>query len=310
METINIMAKYFSLPFWNEVLEHIMDWLLRELPSIVILLLCVIFGLRIINLSLKKISGLILKRAIKQTEVDEAEAEKRINTLRDIIWGISKMAIWSLFSMIMLKKVGVDIGPIIAGAGIIGLAVGFGAQELVRDFIAGFFMLLEDQVRTGDVAIINGTTGLVEKIELRTITLRDFDGIIHIFQNGKIDSLSNMTKEWSAIKFDIGVAYKEDVDHVMKVMKEVGDELYRDPVWGVDILEPIEILGLNSFDDSAVVIRARIKTKPIRQWEVGRQYRRRIKIEFDRQNIEIPFPHQTIYWGEKITSLKVETKNS
>ncbi|HYX07835.1 MAG TPA: mechanosensitive ion channel family protein, partial [Bacteroidales bacterium] len=190
-------------------------------------------------------------------------------------------------------------------AGILGLAVGFGAQELVRDFISGFFILLENQIRAGDVAIINGTGGLVEKIELRTTSLRDFSGTVHVFQNGKINSLSNMTKEWSAIVFDMGVAYKEDVDHVMKVMKEVGDEMKSSEEYGPNILEPIEIFGVDQFADSAVVIKARLKTKPIQQWTIGREYRRRLKIAFDREGIEIPFPHTTLYWGEEIKPLQV-----
>jgi len=208
--------------------------------------------------------------------------------------------------MIILQKFGVNIGPILAGAGIAGVAIGFGSQELVRDFISGFFILLENQIREGDVAILNGTGGLVEKIELRTITLRDFSGVIHIFQNGKINSISNMTKEWSAMVFDIGVAYKEDVETVMAVMREVGEDLQKDENLKNDILEPIEIFGLDQFGDSALIIKARIKTKPIQQWTIGREYRKRLKKAFDERNIEIPFPHTTIYWGDEIKPLKME----
>jgi small conductance mechanosensitive channel len=211
--------------------------------------------------------------------------------------------------MILLKKFGVDIGPILAGAGIIGLAVGFGAQELVRDFISGFFILLENQIRVGDVAIINGTGGLVEKIELRTTTLRDFSGTTHIFQNGKINTISNMTKEWSAVVFDIGVAYKEDTDQVTEIMKQVGNELANDPDFKDLIINPLEIFGVDKFADSAVIIKARLKTKPLQQWGVGREYRRRLKKAFDKNDIEIPFPHTTVYWGEKINPLKLDIEN-
>jgi small conductance mechanosensitive channel len=207
--------------------------------------------------------------------------------------------------MIFLKKINIDIAPILAGAGIIGLAVGFGAQELVRDFISGFFILLENQIRTGDVAIINGTGGLVEKIELRTITLRDLSGVVHIFQNGKINSVSNMTKDWSAMVFDIGVAYKEDLNKVMKLMKQVANGMMDDKDFKDNIIEPMEIFGLDSFGDSALVVKGRIKTKPIQQWTIGREYRKRLKEIFDEHNIEIPFPHQTIYWGEEIEPLKL-----
>ena len=183
----------------------------------------------------------------------------------------------------------------------------FGAQELVRDFISGFFMLIENQVRKGDVAIVNGTGGLVEQVGLRTITLRDLSGVVHVFQNGKISSLSNMTKEWSAMVFDIGVAYKEDTDKVSEVMKQVSAEMMADEKYAQYILEPIEIFGVDEFGDSAVMIKGRLKTKPIQQWLIGREYRRRLKKAFDAQGIEIPFPHQTIYWGEQIKPLRINT---
>ncbi|MGC9353928.1 MAG: mechanosensitive ion channel family protein [Mariniphaga sp.] len=180
----------------------------------------------------------------------------------------------------------------------------------MRDFISGFFILLENQVRTGDVAVINGTGGLVEKIEMRTITLRDFSGVVHIFQNGKINTMSNMTKEWSAMVFDIGVAYKENLDTVMEIMRKVGDTMQNDEKFKTDILEPIEIFGLDQFGDNALVVKARIKTKPSQQWTIGREYRKRLKVAFDKRNIEIPFPHTTIYWGEEISPLKLDVSNS
>ncbi|MDZ7795868.1 MAG: mechanosensitive ion channel family protein [Candidatus Marinimicrobia bacterium] len=231
---------------------------------------------------------------------------KRIDTLMNILKAITKIVLWAVFLMIFLEKFGLNIGPIIASAGIIGLAVGFGAQELVRDFISGFFIILENQIRRGDVAIINGTGGLVEKIELRTVTLRDFSGNTHVFQNGKISTISNMTKDWSAMVFDIGVAYKEDVQKVMDIMKKTGDELQNDVDFKDKIIEPIEVFGLDKFADSAIVIKARLKTQPIMQWSVGREYRKRLKYEFDKQNIEIPFPHTTLYWGDKLKPLKLE----
>jgi len=221
-----------------------------------------------------------------------------------------KIIMIAIVAMILLQKIGVNIAPILASAGIIGLAVGFGAQELVRDFISGFFILLENQVRTGDIAIINGTSGMVEDIQLRTITLRDLSGVVHIFQNGKIDSLSNRTKVWSAAVFDIGVAYKEDVQQVMDIMNKTGEQLKLDPDFKDKIIEPIEILGLDQFADSAQVIKARIKTKPSMQWIVTREYNKRLKVAFDNENIEIPFPHTTIYWGEKIAPLHLDVENT
>jgi len=228
----------------------------------------------------------------------------------NIARGASNIVIWAIFLMILLSKFGVNIGPILASAGILGLALGFGAQELVRDFISGFFVLLENQIRSGDVAIINGTAGLVERIELRTTTLRDFSGVVHIFQNGKINSLSNMTKEWSAITVEIGVAYKENADHVMKVMKEVAEDLEQDEMFKDKIKEPTEIFGIDQFLDSAVLFKARIKSKPGEQWALAREYRKRIKAAFDDQNIEIPFPHTTVYWGQEIAPLQLHLDNA
>ena len=198
----------------------------------------------------------------------------------------------------LLKEAGFDIGPILAGAGIVGLAVGFGAQNLVRDVITGIFILLEDQVRVNDVAIINGTGGLVEQINLRTTVLRGLDGTVHVFPNGTITTLSNMTHGFSYYVFDIGVAYKEDTDHVAQVVKQIGDTMMEEDAFKSDILEPVEILGVDRFADSAVIVKARIKTAPIKQWTIGREMNRRIKKKFDELGIEIPFPHMSLYFGE------------
>jgi small conductance mechanosensitive channel len=300
------MKNLVSPEFWENLLEKALEWVIVELPSILLLLVAVLIALRILRLALNRLGKLILKRS--QSHEDK-EAEKRINTLMGIVRGITKVIIWAIFIMTVMKKIGIDIGPVLASAGIIGLAVGFGAQELVRDVISGFFMLLENQIRTGDVAVINGTGGLVEKIEMRTITLRDLSGVVHVYQNGKINTLSNMTKEWSAMTFDVGVAYKENVDEVIKVMKEVGQELKNDPDFSSKILEDLEVFGLDQFGDSAIVIKARFKTKPIEQWSVGREYRRRLKYAFDKNNIEIPFPHTTLYWGEASDPFKLNLKN-
>jgi len=300
------MNKFFSEEFWITVTENIQKWVITELFGLVVMLVILLLTLRILSITFNRLKKTLIKTSERRSRADIDETEKRINTLVRILHGAIKIILWAIFILISLKKFGVDIRPILASAGIVGLAVGFGAQELVRDFISGFFILLENQIRVGDVAIINGTGGLVEKIELRTITLRNFSGDVHIFQNGKINSLANMTKEWSAMVFDIGVAYKEDVQNVMDIMKEVGDELYNDDEFRNLILEPIEIFGLDQFADSAVIIKARIKTKPIHQWTVGREYRKRLKNEFDNRGIEIPFPHRTVYWGENINPLKLD----
>ncbi len=300
------MKNLLNQEFWAKVMQSLRDWAITELPGLIVLILVVFIALRIFIFSLNKLKKKLVERNKKEEKAGHLEIEKRLNTLFGILEGAVKVVVFSIFIMILLKKFGVDIGPVLASAGILGLAIGFGAQELVRDFITGFFMLLENQVRVGDVAIVNGTGGLVEKIELRTITLRDFSGVVHVFQNGKINTLSNMTKEWSAMVFDVGVAYKEDVNQVIEIMKNTGEELANDPEFGQNIVEPIEVFGLDQFGDSALIIKARIKTKPIQQWTTGREYRKRLKYAFDAANIEIPFPHTTVYWGEEISPLKLK----
>lgn len=243
-----------------------------------------------------------LKKRLNEKGLSEPEAQvesaKRVETLIMLVRQGAIVVLWLIVGLVVLKEVGIEIGPILASAGIVGLAVGFGGQNLVRDVISGFFIILEDQIRVGDVAIINSTGGLVEEINFRTIMLRDLGGVAHIFPNGSINTLSNLTKEWSAYVFEIGVAYKENTDEVAAVLAEVGRELMQDEEFGPMILEEPEIFGVDKLDNSAVVIKGRFKTVPIKQWAVGREFLRRVKLAFDAKGIEIPFPHQTIYFGE------------
>ncbi|AFG38723.1 mechanosensitive ion channel family protein [Spirochaeta africana] len=289
------METVFQIEFWSDLLNQAADWAFSELPAILVILAFFLIVLRIVAGIFRKSQAVLLHKAEKSPAVDTVEAGKRITTLIGIARGVVKLLLWFVVILMLLQRFGVNIAPILASAGILGLAVGFGAQELVRDVISGFFMLLENQIRAGDVAIINGTGGVVEKIELRTTTLRDSAGVVHVFQNGKIGSLSNMTKEWSAIVLDIGVAYKENTSRVMNVMQQVGDELQADPDFAEKIIAPMEVMGVDAFDDSAIIIRGRIKTRPIMQWSVGREYRKRLKETFDREGIEIPFPHRTVF---------------
>ena len=290
------MNDFFTVEAYSKHFDAIRAWMVLELPMVIILIVGLFILLRIVKAAVSRLKSSLLKRASKIDSSDPIEAEKRINTLMNIIWAIVKMIILLTFGMIILQKFGVNVGPIIASAGILGLAVGFGAQQLVKDVISGFFILLENQIRTGDAAVINGTAGTVEVIQLRTTTLRDFSGTVHIFQNGKINMLSNKTKEWSAAVFDIGVAYKEDVHHVSEVMKNVGEAIMADAEFADKITTPMEIMGLDQFGDSAIVIKARIKTRPGMQWIVTREYNKRLKLAFDAANIEIPYPHRTLVW--------------
>ena len=275
-----------------------LDWIVSTGLSVLAVLVGAYIVTRFARAALGRLRKMIVAQAEKSGRaVDAGELSQRIETLGGLLQNIAFAAVWSIAGMIILKQMGIDIAPILAGAGVIGLAVGFGAQNLVRDVVSGFFIILENQVGVGDVAVVNGTGGLVESVGLRTIVLRDASGTVHVFPNGAISTLSNMTKDWSAMVFDIGVAYKEDTDNVAAVMMEVAEELKADEGYRDKILEPMEIMGVDSFGDSAVVIKARIKTKPIQQWGVGREYRRRLKKAFDAKGIEIPYPHMSLNWN-------------
>jgi len=247
--------------------------------------------------------------ATEKTETVSDAAGKRIRTLTGVLWTIGCGLLWFVVALVAFSQIGFNIGPILAGAGVAGLAVGFGAQSLVKDLVSGFFLILENQIRVGDVAVINGTGGLVESITFRTVVLRDNAAVVHVFPNGSINTLSNMTKDWSAYVIDLGVAYKEDTDRVVEILRRVGEEMRGEPKYGGVMLEPIEVLGVDAFADSAVMIKARLKTLPLQQWNVGREYRRRLKKALDAERVEIPFPHQTIYMGEASPAFRVEFEN-
>ena len=252
----------------------------------------------------------ILVRAGMPSETVPGAAMMRVRTLTSVLWTIAVGLIWFLAILTTLEQIGVNIGPILASAGVVGLAVGFGAQNLVKDLVSGFFLILENQVRVGDIAVINGTGGLVEAITFRTLVLRDQSAVVHVFPNGSINTLANMTKDWSAYVIDIGVAYKEDTDHVVDVMQRVADEMRAEPKYRSAMLEPIEIFGVDGFADSAVTIKARLKTLPLQQFTIGREYRRRLKKAFDAEGIEIPFPHRTLTMGQESPPFQVNVKSA
>lgn len=299
----NITDKYF----WTDLVHHFVNWVVTQVPAIILLILLLIGLLNLLKFVVRRLKKSATER-LARSKRDDSEGLKRINTIAEISNGVGRIFLWTIFILMLLEKFNINIAPILASAGIVGLAVGFGAQELVRDFISGFFMLLEDQIREGDVAIINGTGGTVEKIELRTTTLRDASGVVHIFQNGKINTLSNMTKEWSAMVVEIGVAYKEDTDHVNAVLKQVGDEMKNDKDFGPNIIA-IDYWGVDQFADSSVVLKVKLSTKAGQQWGISREFRRRVKKAFDAANIEIPFPHISLYTGSVTKPMPLQIEN-
>ncbi len=254
------------------------------------LIVAIAYGfLRLLRMAVNRLETLLV-RATAPRETTPGAAAMRIKTLMSVLWTITRGLLWFIVMLIVLGQIGVNIGPIIAGAGVVGLAVGFGAQHLVRDLVSGFFLLLENQIRVGDVAIINGTAGTVEAVTFRTVVLRDQAGAVHIFPNGSINTLANTTMDWSAYVIDVSVHYKEDTDRVTNIMRRVAEEMRAEPRYGEAMLEPIEIFGVDNFTDAAVVIKARFKTRPLQQQVVGREYRRRLKKAFDAEGINGPAP--------------------
>ena len=230
--------------------------------------------------------------------MDDRESAKRAETLGRVFRYLATVVVSLIAGMLVLAELGVSVAPILGAAGVVGLAVGFGAQSLVKDFFTGFFILLENQIRQGDVVKIGDHAGSVEVITLRYVQLRDYDGNVHYVPNGHISTVINMTRGFSNAVMDIGVAYRENVDEVMDVMRGVAAEMRADPDFQPKIMADLEMAGVDSWADSAVVIRCRFRTLPLEQWGVKREYLRRLKAAFDAHGIEIPYPHMTVYAGQ------------
>jgi small conductance mechanosensitive channel len=221
--------------------------------------------------------------------------EARARALLGLVRSMGLVVIVILVTFMVLGAIGVDVGPLLAGAGVVGLAISFGAQSLVKDIISGLFILFENQFGVGDVIRLDANvSGAVERMTLRVVVLRDTHGVVHVVPNGEIKRVSNLTRTWSRAVIDLGVGYGEDVDRVTAVLLEIGRELAEDGDWGPLLLEPITVPGVEAFADSAVVIRILAKTLPLKQWDVARELRRRIKRRFDAEGIELPFPQRTV----------------
>ena len=232
---------------------------------------------------------------------NDPEDHKRVQTLSRVFRYFTTVVIVAMTGMAVLSQIGISIAPILGAAGVIGIAVGFGAQSLVKDFFSGFSILLENQIRQGDVVTIAGKSGVVESITLRTVRLRSYEGNVHFIPTGSIDTVTNMSMEFAQAVLEIGVAYRENVDEVFEVMRETARAMREDPGFGAKIVDDLEIAGVDRWADSSVMIKARIKCRPLEQWAVRREYLRRLKHAFDARGIEIPFPHVTLYAGQPKT---------
>lgn len=226
--------------------------------------------------------------------LDALERAKRARTLGSVLTNITTITVMAVASLMILHEFRVDISPALTGAGVLGVALGFGAQTLVKDVIGGFFLILENQVRVGDVVAINGTGGLVEAINLRTTVLRDEEGTVHIFPNGGITSLSNRSMQFSFYVVNLPLAYGEDVDAVTALLKEIAGTLQEEDAYKPFVLAPLEVIGVDAFEENAVRLKVRIKTAPLKQWFVGREFRRRVNEEFQKRGIRLYSPQRTL----------------
>jgi len=249
--------------------------------------------------ALRRVVPPLLRRAVaaQMKGRDEEEVSQRVNTLSGVLVKTGAVIIAMVAVFTILAEVGVSIAPALAGFGIAGIAVGFGAQSLVKDLIAGVFILMEDQYSVGDVVKVAGIAGLVEEVNLRRTVLRDLDGIVHSVPNGEITVASNYTKDWSRVNLNISVGYGEDLDRVIEVINRVGKEMSEEPYWGSLMITPPQVLRVDALGDSGIDIKILGDTKPIKQWEIMGELRKRLKRVFDQEGIEIPWPHTKVYFG-------------
>lgn len=270
--------------------EDVTSWATQNGVRILLLIL--------LALAANRFAASVIRRAEHEVVLDSDprafERRKRAQTLGATFQRFLSILIWSVAALMVLRELDVDITPVLTGAGIVGLAIGFGAQSLVKDMIAGVFLIAENQIRIGDVAEINGIGGAVEEINLRTVVLRDFEGVVHTIANGEIRTLANRTKDFAFYVIDIGVGYDDDTDRIVEAVREAAATLLSEPAFASSIMEPLEVIGVDAFKASEITLRFRIKTLPLKQWEVGRELRRRIKKTFDAKGIRIPFPQMDI----------------
>jgi small conductance mechanosensitive channel len=287
-----------GVPDWGDI----SDWLAGDGARIL-----AIIGVAIaIDFVLHRVIPRALRLAVERQMkgVMEEEVEQRVDTLSSVFTGTGRAIVVLVALLTLLPLAGISIGPLLAGVGILGLAVGFGAQSLVKDVISGLFILLDNWYSKGDVVTVAGISGLVEEVGIRRTVLRDLDGVVHYVPNGEIGAASNFTQEYSRVNLNVGVSYSEDLDHVMQVIDRVGEEMAADPELGASILTPPKALRVDNFGDSGIDIKIVGDTKPIQQWAVTGELRRRLKKAFDEEGIEIPYPHRVmVTHGAKATDI-------
>lgn len=283
-------------PDWNEIVARAIN--------VALILIGGVIAYLVLRLVRRRVAGM-------EIEVGAApdEALQRRKTLASVMTTAGLILIAVVAAMMILDEIGLTLGPLLATAGVASLAIGFGAQTLVKDVISGIFILMENQYTIGDVIEAGGVGGVVEEVNLRTTVLRDIHGVVHVVPNGEIRVLSNKTKGWSRAVLEVGVSYREDPDRVIAVLEEIAREIHDDPVFGSLLLEEPTVPGVEAFGDSAVTVRMMAKTVPLKQWDLARELRRRIKHRFDAEGIEIPFPQRTV-WHHETRETSRETKRA
>jgi len=284
------------MPLFQKFIQNITPWFFDHGIKIVAIV--------IVAYLIRKFSGIFIEKFIRKIIISDhflnKEAEKkREDTLIRIFTVSLGIFVWLLALLMILQEVGIAIGPLLAAAGIAGLAFGFGGQYLIRDLISGLFIIMENQYRIGDVVCFDGTCGLVEDISMRMTTLRDLDGIVHHVPHGEIKKVSNLSKQFARVNLNVGISYSSNLEQVISVVNKVGKELAEDPTWREQILKPPQFLRIDDFGDSAIIIKILGETKPLKQWDVTGELRKRLKIAFDREGIEIPFPQRVIHSANK-----------
>ncbi|TDD97451.1 mechanosensitive ion channel family protein [Flavobacterium cellulosilyticum] len=278
-----------QLSFWTTTLE---PWILTHGLRIILIIIGFYLINKVIHKFIEKTVRLLVLPDLNSN--DESE-KKRENTLISIFSATFFIALLSISSLMVLQEIGMEIGPLLAGAGIIGLAFGFGGQYLIRDIITGLFIIIENQYRIGDVVKFDSLGGTVERITLRMTTLRDLDGVVHHIPHGEVKQVSNWSKQFARINLNIGVAYNTNLDHAIAIINTTGNQMFEDPFWKLALITPPQFLRVNDLGDSAISLKVLGETIPNRQWEVTGEFRKRIKEAFDKEGIEIPFPQVVMH---------------
>lgn len=279
--------------------DNLIPWLLNHgLKTLFIAVLAYLLNIVIGRIIIRTVRLAV----VRDENMSEDAEKKREDTLIHIFRGALRIILIILAILMILQELGLKIGPILAGAGIVGVAVGFGGQYLIKDVITGLFMILENQYRIGDVVKIDGTGGVVQDITLRKTTLRDLDGTVHHINHGSIVLVSNLSKDFARVNIEVGVAYDTDLDHLIRVIDKTGMELAEDPDFKDYIITAPKFLRVQEFADSAIVVKVLGDTKPLKQWEVAGELRKRLKVAFDREGIEIPFPQTVIHQTKKLSA--------